>query len=84
MREIPYAGQSIEAVRSYANNVVNLASLRAVATTIPLSHSTLHNFLDGADPHPRVRRILFAWYKRQHGEGAEVRATLDTLVSWMF
>jgi hypothetical protein len=60
-------------VREYARERAELSSLRKVAPEIGLGHSTLHNFLKGANPHPRVWRALRTWYAeastRDAGDG---------------
>jgi hypothetical protein len=61
-RDVP-----IEAVRELARDRAEQSSLRHLAPEIGLGHSTLHNFLNGAAPHPRVRRLLGIWYLRQTG-----------------
>lgn len=84
-RDVP-----LDAIRELARDRAELASLRHVAPVIGLGHSTLHNFLTGAAPHPRVRRLLGLWYLRETGaEGAEEVAlrpyasSLDTLLGEM-
>ncbi|HLM66118.1 MAG TPA: hypothetical protein VK358_01260 [Longimicrobium sp.] len=64
-RDVP-----IEAMRELARDHAERTSLRHLAPEIGLGHSTLHNFLNGATPHPRVRRLLGTWYLRMtSGEG---------------
>lgn len=63
-RDVP-----IEAVRELAREHAERTSLRHLAPEIGLGHSTLHNFLGGAAPHPRVRRLLGLWYLRVTGGG---------------
>lgn len=65
-RDVP-----IEAVRELARDHAERSSLRHLAPEIGLGHSTLHNFLNGAAPHPRVRRLLGTWYLRVTGGTAE-------------
>jgi len=66
-RDVP-----IDAVRELARDRAEQTSLRHLAPEIGLGHSTLHNFLNGAAPHPRVRRLLGLWYLRETGAaGAE-------------
>jgi hypothetical protein len=65
-RDVP-----IEAVRELARDHAERSSLRLLAPEIGLGHSTLHNFLAGAAPHPRVRRLLGLWYLRVTGRGGE-------------
>jgi hypothetical protein len=66
-RDVP-----LDDIRELARDRAELSSLRHLAPEIGLGHSTLHNFLNGAAPHPRVRRLLGLWYLRETGaEGAE-------------
>jgi hypothetical protein len=82
-RDVP-----IDSVRELARDHAERSSLRLLAPEIGLGHSTLHNFLAGAAPHPRVRRLLGLWYLRVTGgggeEGEELRAytsALDVLLA---
>lgn len=61
-RDVP-----VDAVRELARDRAEQSSLRTLAPEIGVGHSTLHNFLNGAAPHPRVRRLLGLWYLRQTG-----------------
>jgi hypothetical protein len=61
-RDVP-----IDDVRELARDRAEQSSLRHLAPEIGLGHSTLHNFLNGAAPHPRVRRLLGMWYLRETG-----------------
>ena len=81
-REIPYRDVDIDRVREYAAVAANRTSLRTLAPEIGLGHSTLHNFLGGAAPHPRVRTALCKWYLRETGAGEDVRAALETLSAY--
>ncbi len=65
-RDVP-----IDAVRELARDHAERTSLRQLAPEIGLGHSTLHNFLGGAAPHPRVRRLLGLWYLRVTGGSAD-------------
>lgn len=65
-RDIP-----IDAVRDLAREHAERSSLRQLAPEIGLGHSTLHNFPNGAAPHPRVRRLLGLWYLRVTGGNPE-------------
>lgn len=65
-RDVP-----IDAVRDLAREHAERSSLRQLAPEIGLGHSTLHNFLSGAAPHPRVRRLLGLWYLRVTGGNPE-------------
>ena len=67
----------VQQIRSAAREAVELSSLRTVAPAIGIGHSTLHNFLCGANPNPRVRRILYDWFV--HGWGGAESQCLDTL-----
>lgn len=70
----------VQVLRDFARDRSELQSLRAVAPTIPLTHTTLHNFLKGAAPHPRVRRLITLWYLREHGvEGAAEEGPREAL-----
>jgi hypothetical protein len=81
-RDVP-----IDAVRELARDHAERTSLRQLAPEIGLGHSTLHNFLNGAAPHPRVRRLLGLWYLRVTGGSAEdfslrpYAGALDVLLS---
>ncbi|WP_329687759.1 hypothetical protein [Longimicrobium sp.] len=74
-------------MRELARDHAERTSLRLLAPEIGLGHSTLHNFLNGAAPHPRVRRLLGLWYLRVTGGDAgdfSVRpyaAALDVLLA---
>jgi hypothetical protein len=65
-RELP-----IEAVRELARDRSERSSIRHLADQMGVKHSTLHNFLKGAIPHPRVRRMLGEWYVRELGSGGD-------------
>lgn len=58
----PITPEVVEAIRTAARAEAERTSLRVLAPQIGIGHSTLHNFLSGANPHPRVRRLLFDWY----------------------
>jgi hypothetical protein len=79
MREQPHREVDIDKVRAYALDLAESTSLRYVARLIPVCVSTLHNFLGGAAPHPRVRTLLCKWYLRETGKGAEEAAAVDVL-----
>jgi hypothetical protein len=71
----------IEAIREYVADKAERSSLRVTADAIGVQHSTLHNFIQGAMPHPRIRRVLAAWYALDTaGEGAPWRDAVDVLV----
>lgn len=65
-RELP-----IEMVRELARHRSEQRSLRYVADQIGVGPSTLHNFLKGAMPHPRIRHKLAEWYVRELGRGGD-------------
>lgn len=70
----------VQQVRNAAREAAESSSLRIVAREIGIGHSTLHNFLNGAEPHPRVRRILRDWYVERAGGGeSQLRPCLDRL-----
>jgi hypothetical protein len=78
-RDVP-----IDAVRDLARDHAERTSLRQLAPEIGLGHSTLHNFLNGAAPHPRVRRLLALWYLRVTGGGDDAEtyaAAVDVLLA---
>lgn len=75
-RDVP-----IEAVRELARDHAERSSLRHLAPEIGLGHSTLHNFLNGAAPHPRVRRLLGVWYLRVTGGEAHDDESVRPYVS---
>lgn len=56
---------SVDAMRALARDRTEQSSIRTVAQEMGLGHTTLYNFLQGATPHPRVRRALAEWYVRQ-------------------
>ena len=57
--------EQVEDIRQAVSEALEQSSLRAVAVEIGLGHSTLHNFASGANPHPRVRRLLHDWHTRR-------------------
>lgn len=66
----PITPEMVDAIRTAAAAEAEKSSLRTLAPIIGIGHSTLHNFLSGAKPHPRVRRLLFDWYAGSDGPGA--------------
>jgi hypothetical protein len=52
----------VSVVREFARERAERSSLRILAPEMGLGHSTLHNFLSGADPHPRIWSKLREWY----------------------
>jgi hypothetical protein len=72
----------IEAIREYVTDKAERSSVRVTADAIDVRHSTLHNFIQGAMPHPRIRRLMVEWYARDTaGEGAPWREAVDALLS---
>jgi hypothetical protein len=72
----------MQQVRRAARERAEESSLRTAAPEIGIGHSTLHNFLNGANPHPRIRRILHNWYvERLGGKESELRSCLDRLLA---
>jgi hypothetical protein len=69
----------IEDVRALAQERAEQTSIRAAAEEIGLGHSTVHNFLRGAEPHPRVRRKLLAWYAWGAAPDGGVKAAGEAL-----
>lgn len=65
-REVP-----IEIVRELARHRAEQRTLRYVASQIGVGLSTLHNFVRGAMPHPRIRQKLAEWYVREVGQGGD-------------
>jgi hypothetical protein len=55
----------LDVVREMARDRTERTSIRQVASEMTIGASTLHNFLRGAEPHPRVRRVLAEWYSRE-------------------
>jgi hypothetical protein len=75
----------IEQVRRYAQDQVELTSIRHIAAEAGLGRTTMHKFVAGETmPHPRVRRLLALWYlEARHGaEAARPAAALDVLVNY--
>jgi lambda repressor-like predicted transcriptional regulator len=56
-------------------------SLRALGTEMDLCHTTLHNFVGGAEPHPKVRRKLVDWYLSRTGGRPDVTTASVALTS---
>lgn len=77
----------LEGLREFTRSRVELSSIRDVAEEVNVGRSTIHKFLKGSTPHPRVRRLLGLWYLRQEdgiGETELMRPYLrvfDTLLS---
>jgi hypothetical protein len=70
LRAIP-----IPKLREFYADLAERNSIRVVAGWCGIGHSTLHNFLQGASPHPRVRRLLALYYvtAQQGGDQADGR-----------
>lgn len=66
---------ALDTLRDYYRDIAERTSLRTAAAHVPgLGHSTLHNFLGGAEPQPRIRRLLAETYMAAMGilpEGAD-------------
>lgn len=69
----------IEDVRALAQDRAEQTSIRVAAEEIGLGHSTVHNFLRGAEPHPRVRRKLLTWYAWRAAPDGGVKAAGEAL-----
>lgn len=69
----------VETLRDWYRELVELSSLRQVAPLCGVGHSTLHNFLSGASPHPRVKRLLAIYYLVQGSSEDETRPARDAL-----
>lgn len=63
-----------EAVRAYAQERTRRATLRAVAEEVGIGASTLHNFLQGTTPQPRIRLKLAEWYEGRVTDSGEAAA----------
>jgi hypothetical protein len=59
----------LDVVRDMARDRAERSSIRQVAGEMGMGSSTLHNFLRGTEPHPRVRRVLAEWYSREISRG---------------
>jgi hypothetical protein len=71
----------IEAAREYLQARQEHASIRILASHIGVYPSTLHNFLSGAHPQPRIRRKILDWYGQQTDRGhLAVRNALAALL----
>lgn len=75
----PWRDVAVAAVREFAKDAVEASSIRDVAAHIGIGHSTLANFLNGANPHPRIRRRLGEWYLLQLGDTSIPAAALAAL-----
>jgi hypothetical protein len=75
----PWRDVAVTAVREFAQDAVERSSIRDQAAQIGIGHSTLANFLNGANPHPRIRRRLGEWYLLLHGDASMPAAALAEL-----
>lgn len=82
-RSQQHPGIEIGVVRQHAAKRVARSTVRAVASEIPLHPSTLHTFLHGREPHPRVRGTLCEWYRRETGDGRDAEMAIDLLSRFM-
>ena len=63
----------IKSLREAVAGRVAETSIRAVAEEIGMSHSGLHVFLKGSDPHPTTREKLVTWYVESRKSPASQR-----------
>jgi hypothetical protein len=63
----------VAVVREVAGEHAEQSTLRGLAPDIGIGHTTLHNFLSGANPHPRVWRALREWYAREQARSVTER-----------
>jgi hypothetical protein len=71
----------VDTMRAWYRDLCDQSSLRQVAPLCGVGHTTLHNFLSGAVPHPRVRRLLALKYLRETGTGIGAEAaSVDALL----
>lgn len=82
-REVPYPDVDIEAVRAHARWRVREKTIRCVASEVGINHSTLHTFLHGRDPGPRIRSDLCEWYFRELDDGRDAEVALVILSKFM-
>ena len=78
-----YPGTDIDALRAYAARRVRFASLRAVGREMGVNHSTLHTFLHGREPGPRIRSLVCEWYYREMDDGRDAAAALGVLARFV-
>lgn len=59
----------LDVLREFVRSQAEITSVRAVAQTVGVGRTTLHNFLyEGTTPHPRIRRLLGLWYIAEHNK----------------
>lgn len=72
----------VDAMREWYQEQVERTSIRQVAKLCGIGRSSLHNFLNGASPHPRLRRLLAKYYLEQRSDGMQdVLDALAVLIS---
>lgn len=70
----------VEAMREWYREQVERGSIRQVAKLCGIGHSSLHNFLSGASPHPRIRSVLARYYLSQGNDPDHAKPALDALM----
>jgi DNA repair protein RadC len=72
----------LEELRAFITERTDRTSIRAVAASLGLGHSTLALFVNGKTkrPHPRLRRPLALWYLRETANLPLYQTAVDTLV----
>lgn len=83
MRPVPYESVNLADVRALLAARANRTSLREVGEEIDINHSTLHNFLHGSAPHPRIRVKLCEWYISQTEAAPEAAIGLHLLTGYL-
>lgn len=77
LRSIP-----VEVLRDYALAAAERSSTRAVAESVGIGRTTLHNFLrEGTKPHPRIRRLVALWYIAETDRGQVNTDACEMLLS---
>jgi hypothetical protein len=62
----------LHVLREFYRDMVELTSIRSVASAAGISHSTLHTFVaDETVPHPRNRRKLALYYFQASGSARQ-------------
>jgi hypothetical protein len=69
-----WKGVRIEDMREWFADCAEAESIRVLAERAGVQHSTLHNFLRGSIPHPRIRMKLAALYLQGSGAGGGGRS----------